>query len=48
MLPTPVFLDFPGGSVHKESAHNVEDLGSVSGLGRSLEKGDATHSNILA
>ena len=38
--PTPVFLDFPGGSAGKESAgkesaYNVGDLGSISGLGRS-------------
>ena len=33
-LPTPVFLDFPGSSVGKESAFKVGDLGSVSGLGR--------------
>ena len=34
-LPTPVFLGFPGGSDDKESACNVEDLGSIPGLGRS-------------
>ena len=34
-LPTPVFLGFPCGSVGKESACNVGDLGSISGLGRS-------------
>ena len=39
-LPTLVFLDFPGGSAGKESAgkesaYNVGDLGSISGLGRS-------------
>ena len=33
-LPTPVFLGFSGGSAGKESAHNVGDLGSISGLGR--------------
>ena len=33
-LPTPVFLGFPCGSVGKESAYNVEDLGSIPGLGR--------------
>ena len=26
----------------------MEDLGSIPGLGRSLEKGNATHSSILA
>ena len=34
-LPTPVFLVFPGGSIGKESARNVGDLGSIPGLGRS-------------
>ena len=37
-----------GGSVGKESACNAGDLGSIPGLGRSLEKGMATHSSILA
>ena len=32
----------------KESACNVEDLGSIPGSGRSLEKGMATHFSILA
>ena len=31
---------FPGGSVGKESARGVGDLGSVSGLGRSPRKGN--------
>ena len=35
-------MGFPGGSDYKESACNVGDLGSVSGLGM------ATHSSILA
>ena len=39
-LPTPVFLGFPGGSEGKESACNVEDLGSVHGLGRSPGEGN--------
>jgi len=47
-LPTLVFLGFPGGSAGKESTHNMGDLGSIPGLGRSLEKGIATHSSILA
>ena len=34
-LPTPVFLGFPGGADSKESAGNVEDMGSIPGLGRS-------------
>ena len=33
-LPTQVFLGFPCGSVGKESACNVEDFGSILGLGR--------------
>ena len=32
----PVFLGFLCGSVGKESTCNVEDLGSIHGLGRSL------------
>ena len=32
-------MGFPGGAAGKESACNAGDLGSVSGLGRSLEKG---------
>ena len=37
-LPTPVFLGFPCGSAGKESACNAEDLGLISGLGRSGEE----------
>ena len=43
-LPTPVFLDFPGGSAGKESTCNVADLGSIPGLGRSPGGG---HGNPL-
>ena len=39
MLPTPVFLGFPGGSAGKESACNAGDLGSIHGLGRSPREG---------
>ena len=46
-LPTPVLMGFPGGSGSKESACNAGDLGSIPGLGRSLEKEMATHSSIL-
>ena len=35
-LTTRAFLGFPGGSDGKESTCNVGDLGSNSGLGRSL------------
>ena len=38
----------PCGSAGKDSACNEGDLGSIPGLGRSLEKGKATHSSILA
>ena len=41
-------MDFPGGSDGKESACNSGDLVSVPGSGRSLEKGMATYSSILA
>ena len=39
-LPTPVFLGFPCGSDGKESASNMEDLGSIPGLGRSSGEGN--------
>ena len=38
----------PGRSDGKEFTYNVGDLGSIPGLGRSLEEGMETHSNILA
>jgi len=41
-------LGFPGSSVGKESAWYAGDVGSIPGWGRSLEKGTATHSSILA
>ena len=44
MLPTPIFLGFPGGSDGKESTCNVGDLGLISGLGRSPGGG---HGNPL-
>ena len=40
MLPPPVFLGFPSGSVSKESTFSAEDLGSIPGLGRSPGGGD--------
>ena len=40
-------MGFPCGSKGKESACNAEDLSSIPGLGRSLEKGMATHFSIL-
>ena len=39
---------FPCGSTGKEFTCNMGDLGLIPGLGRSLEKGKATHSSILA
>ena len=39
---------FSGSSDSKESACSAGDLGSIPGLGRSLEKGMTTHSSILA
>ena len=36
------------GSASKESTYNVGDLGLISELGRSLDKGKATYSSILA
>ena len=43
-----VILWLACGSDSKESACNAVDLGSIPGLGRSLEKEVATHSSILA
>ena len=40
-LPTPVVSGVPDGSVDKESACNVGDLGSIPGLGRSLGEGNS-------
>ena len=42
------FRDFPCGSVGKESACSVRDLGLSPGLENALEKGKSTHSGILA
>ena len=39
---------FPGGLDGKESACNVEDPASIPGSGKSLEKGMATNSSIIA
>ena len=41
-------MGFPGGSDDKESARNVEDLGSIPGSGRSPREGNGSHSSILA
>ena len=45
--PAADLKGFPGRSVGKESACNAGDPGSIPGSGRSLEKGEATHSSIL-
>ena len=45
---TCIYVDFPGGSDGKVSVYNAGDLGSIPGLGRSLEKEMATHSSTLA
>ena len=42
------FTGFPGDSAGKESTCKAGDLGLIPGLGRSMEKGMATHSSILA
>ena len=47
-LSTPVFFGFPGSLDGKETTYNVEDLGSIPGLGILLEKETAIHSKILA
>ena len=47
-LPTPVFLGFPGALTAKESTCNAGDLGLIRDWEDPLEKGTATHSNILA
>ena len=39
--------EFPGGSDGKVSVYNAGDLGSIPGLGSSLEKEMATHSRVL-
>ena len=41
-------MGFPDGSDGKASAYNAGDLGSIPGLGRSLEKEMATHSSTIA
>ena len=41
-------MDFPGGLVFKNLPASAEDMGLISGPGRSLEEGMATHSNVLA
>ena len=41
-------MGFPDSSDSKASACNAGDLGSIPGLGRSLEKEMATHCSTLA
>ena len=40
LQPATYTLLFPGGSDRKESADNVGNVGSISGLGRSSGEGD--------
>ena len=46
--PSSLTKGFPGGSNDEESACNAGDLGLIPGSGRSLAKGMATHSSVLA
>ena len=48
VLNYPDTRGFPGGSDNKESACNAVDAGSIPGSGKSVEKGMATPSSILA
>ena len=48
LSPFSIEWGFPGGSEGKESACNARDQGSILGSGKSLEKGMATHSSIVA
>ena len=48
MLFLLLTTDFPGGSAGKESTCNVEDLGVIPRLGRSLGEENCTHSSIMA
>ena len=41
-------VDFLGGSDGKASVYNAGDLGSIPGLGRSLEREMAIHSSTIA
>ena len=41
-------MGFPSGSLVKNPPANAGEVGSVPGLGRSLEEEMATHSSILA
>ena len=40
LIPTSVFLGFPGGPDSKESTYNAVDLGSIPGLGGSPGEGN--------
>ena len=48
MATVSSIVGVPGGSDNQESGFSAGDLGSIPGSGRHLEKGMATHSNILA
>ena len=47
-IPLTPNMDFPGGSVVRESTCGAGDVGSIPGSGRSAGEGKATHSSILA
>ena len=47
-IPLTPNMDFPGGSVVRESTCSAGDMGSVPGSGRSAGEGMAIHSSILA
>ena len=47
-MSCPLVQGFPGSSAGKESACNTGNMCSIPELGRSPEKGKATHSSILA
>ena len=48
LLVIALELDFPGGSVSKESICNAGDSGLIPCREDPLEKGMATHSSVLA
>ena len=48
MYSNYIYISFPGVLDGKESACHAGDLGLIPGSGRSLQKGMATHSSILA
>ena len=47
-IHTHTYMGYPGGSDDKESSYKAGDLDAIPESGRSLEKGVAIHSSILA